>query len=86
MDESVAEHVNGSLALLQHNVADTRLELSVFGLHVHKNDLAENRFEPFDPDTHWTTHDTVDGRLRRQFEPNSADFLQIAEAIPPCRG
>ena len=52
MNESVAEHVHGSLALLQHDVADQRFEVTVFRFHVDKNHLAEDGLETFNLDTH----------------------------------
>jgi len=83
MNESVTKHIDGSLALLQHDVADKRLKVTVLGHHVHEDDLAEDRFKTLDLDAHGTKDNALHGRLRCQLKLNSSNLFQVAESITP---
>ena len=73
MDEAVAKHIHGRLALLQHDIADEGFKLPILGLHVHENHLAEDRLKPFDLNTNGTAHGPFHGCLRCQFKCDVSD-------------
>ena len=50
MNQSVPEHVDGGLALLQYDVPHQGFVLAIFGFHVYEDNLAEDGAEPFNLD------------------------------------
>lgn len=84
--QPVAEHVNGSLALLQNDVADEGFKSAILWLHVYEYDLTEDLPESFDLDADRAAYCARYRSLRSGLELYRSNLLQVSKAISPsCR-
>ena len=85
-NESMPEHVDRGLRLLENDVAKQRLVRSVLGRHVEEDDLVVDRTEPFDLNFDRATDLSANRFLRRRFQVDRRHRLQPPEALAPGAG
>src|ERR1700686_1418743 len=82
-NQAMAEHIDGSLALLQDDVTDQRFVLTIGGFHFDKGDCVEDGTKAFYLNAHRPTYFGPDNFLSSRLNFDFCAELQLAESILP---
>jgi hypothetical protein len=84
MNQSVPEHVDRGLALLQHNVPYERFVRVIFWFHVSKNDLAKDGAKPLELNQDWPANSALEQTVIGSLHINSPVLPEFSKAFAPC--
>jgi len=85
VNQPVAQHVDSSLALFQHDVSEKWLVLPVVWLHLNENHLGKYGPESFDLDLYGATNRSLKQALIGRFPIDPSQFFHLTEAPTPRR-